>query len=174
MRHRAVVDNAVRLYLEQGSAGVTPAAVAKATGLARSSVYQYFPTSGSLIGAAVEQLFSEYAAEVLGAVDDAGEDPDDRLVAYVRVSLAAAARSHAASVNASDLPEECRIRLAQLHDALVVPLREIIAATNPTDARRTTALAMGTIQGAVQLVDHGADLDEVHRDTVEFLRRALS
>ncbi|HNM97984.1 MAG TPA: TetR/AcrR family transcriptional regulator [Marmoricola sp.] len=174
MRHRAVVENAVRLYLDAGPSGVTPAAVAAATGLARSSVYQYFATSGELIGAAVEQLFSDYTREVVAAVEAVGPDPRERLAAYVQHSLSAANRNHTASMNAADLPEECRDRLAQLHQTLRSPLRAIIAESGVANVDLTTALAMGAIQGAVIMVDHGAPVEHVVGPTVEFVARNLA
>ena len=174
MRHRAVIDNAVQLYLDEGPHGVTHAAVAKCTGLARSSVYQYFATSGALIGAAVEELFSRYTAEVVEAVDSAGADPGERLAAYVRVSLASADRNHAASGNLPDLPEHCRVGLAHMHERLSAPLRDIMRDYEVEDVDHTTALAMGAVQGAVKLLDNGGDTATVTQTTIHFICRAVS
>ena len=43
MRRRQVVDAAAEVLGDVGVGGFTPAAVAKRAGLARSSMYQYYP-----------------------------------------------------------------------------------------------------------------------------------
>ena len=53
-RRAAIVDAAVDLLGREGITGVTPAAVASAAGLARSSVYQYFASTDALVAAGVE------------------------------------------------------------------------------------------------------------------------
>lgn len=174
MRRRAVVDNAVELLVSEGPGALTPAAVAKMTGLARTSVYQYFPTSGELLGAAIEALFVASQADLDAALARAGEGVDARIAAYVRATLETARRGHSPTrLVGIELPEACRARLRALHDEVARPLREIVAAAGATDVATTTALANGVIAGAVALVEHGAPLDHTAEETLRFLQRAL-
>ncbi|MBW3085189.1 hypothetical protein KEM60_01386 [Austwickia sp. TVS 96-490-7B] len=175
MRRRAVVDNAVALLVAEGPAALTPAAVAKMTGLARTSVYQYFPTGGDLLGAAIEHLFVASQAGLTAALDGAGGDIDDRIAAYVRATLETARRGHHPTrLVGVELPAACRARLKELHDEVSRPLRDIVIASEASDVDTTTALAQGVINGAVILVEHGADLEHTADETVLFLQRALS
>lgn len=175
MRRRAVVDNAVTLLVTEGPAALTPAAVAKLTGLARTSVYQYFPTSGELLGAAIEQLFVASQRELNQALAETGEDLDDRIAAYVRATLETARRGHSPTrLVGVELPEVYRRRLRELHEEVARPLRQIVEASGAGDVDLTTALANGVIAGAVALVEHGADLERTTQHTLRFLQRALS
>lgn len=175
MRRRAVVDNAVELLVSQGPAALTPAAVAKMTGLARTSVYQYFPTSGELLGAAIEQLFITSQADLDAALAAAGSGIEGRIAAYVRATLETARRGHHPTrLVGVELPDACRARLRELHDQVAAPLREIVAASGASDVETTTALANGVIAGAVALVEHGADLEHTTQETLGFLQRALA
>ncbi|WP_347353150.1 TetR/AcrR family transcriptional regulator [Intrasporangium sp.] len=179
MRRREVVTNARELLMREGPTGVTPAAVAKATGLARSSVYQYYPTTGALIGAAVEDLFALAQERVDAALAEAGDDPGARLVAYVGTTLELAAQGHSPgrTMGMTGIPAKGVARLRELHDALAAPLVEIVgryAAQLPgADARVLAGLASGTLSGAAMLVEHGAPLPEVTAATVGFVSAAL-
>ena len=57
-RRAAIVAAAVDLLGREGIGAVTPAAVASGSGLARSSLYQYFPSTAALVAAAVEESFT--------------------------------------------------------------------------------------------------------------------
>ncbi|WP_162873025.1 TetR/AcrR family transcriptional regulator [Austwickia chelonae] len=174
MRRRAVVDNAVALLVESGPASLTPAAVAKMTGLARTSVYQYFPTAGDLLAAAFEELLHGCCHELDEALAHAGDDIDARIDAYVRTSLIAARRGHRPSLFAGgDLPQPCRERLRALHRQIARPLRDIVEDAGIQDVDTVTGLAEGAIHGAVTLLERGTPLDDVVRETGLFLRRAL-
>ena len=112
-RRADVVGAAVDLLIGSGPAAVTPAAVAAAAGLARSSVYQYFPSTGALVAVAVEQAFARATAALGAALAEAGT-PGDRVSAYVDAALDAAIDGHRpmASLAGADLPAECRDRVA--------------------------------------------------------------
>ena len=50
MRRAQVVAAAADVLRDKGVGGFTPAAVAKRAGLARSSMYQYYPSTEALLG----------------------------------------------------------------------------------------------------------------------------
>ncbi len=174
-RERAILAHAVDLLVRLGPAAITPAAVAKATGIARTSVYQYFPSTGDLVAAAVEHLFHASQVRVQDAVHAAGPDPCARLAAYVEATLAAAAHGHVGdpSLSAYDLPGPCRERLRVLHDQMTAPLRAIVVDFGEPDPCTATALAAGAINATVGLVERGAEPGASAAWTVRFLRGAL-
>ena len=174
MRERAVLGHAVDLLVTQGPAGLTPAAVAQRAGLARTSVYQYFPSSRDLLGAAIEELFVVSREGLDEALRSAGPDPRARLAAYVRATLESARRGHSPTrLMGIELSEETRSRLRRLHEEAAEPLAELVEAFGAQDVATATALAQGVINGAVALVEHGGDLDVIGDATLGFLRRAL-
>ncbi len=174
MRQRAVLDHAVDLLISQGPAALTPAAVAQRTGLARTSVYQYFPSSRDLLGAAIEELFVVSREGLDEALRAAGSDPRDRLAAYVRATLESARRGHSPTrLMGIELSEESRARLRRLHEQIAEPLVALVEASGASDVATTAALAQGVVNGAVALVERGGDLDAIAEATLSFLRRAL-
>jgi len=170
MRRDAIVAAARDLLGTAGASAVTPAAVAARSGLARTSVYQYFPSTGSLLAAAVEATFADSSAALAAGVEQAG-DPRARVRAYVRGSLRLAAQDHGPfhQLTLSDLPPECVDRVRELHDELVAPLRSAVDASGVRDTALVTVLVFGAISAAVQLLDHGRDLDETTAATLSFV-----
>lgn len=179
MRRGEIVANARELLMREGAAEVTPAAVARASGLARSSVYQYFPTTGALVAAAIEDAFAVAQERLDSAVAAAGDDPEARLTAYVATTLELAAQGHSPSrtMGMSGLPDECLARLRELHDTLAAPFVttiEAYAAELPgADGQVLAGLASGALNGAALLVEHGAALEDVTSHTVRFIGAAL-
>lgn len=175
-KERAILDATVDLLVSQGQDAVTPAAVAERAGLARTSVYQYHPSSASLVATAVEELFRLAEIEVGESLAGVGGDPAARLTAYVSAMLRLAQAGHSPNrpISLHGAPEGCRARVRTLHDRLMEPLAGIVAEFGAHNVRVVTAIAAGAIQGAVALVEHGADLDATTDETCAFLRRALA
>ncbi|GAA3803944.1 hypothetical protein CSO01_02320 [Cellulomonas soli] len=177
MRRRAIVSAARDLLGSAGASAVTPAAVAGRSGLARTSVYQYFPSTGALLAAAVEATFVDANDALADAVADApGGDPRSRIHAYVQVGLRLAARDHGPfhQLTLTGLPPECTDRVRELHDALLAPLRAAVEELGVRDTTLVTGLVFGAISAAVQLVDHGRDLDETTAGTLAFIDAGLA
>ncbi|WP_448630098.1 TetR/AcrR family transcriptional regulator [Cellulomonas soli] len=174
MRRTAIVAAARSLLGTGGASAVTPAAVAARSGLARTSVYQYYPSTGALLAAAVEATFAEADGAIIAAVAPV-TDPRERIHAYVRVALHLAARDHGPfhQLALTDLPPECLARVHELHDALLSPLRSAVDDLAVHDPTLVTGLVFGAISAAVQLVDHGYDLDEATAGVVGFVDAGL-
>lgn len=174
-RQADLVEAAVRLMAREGVAAVTPAAVASAAGLARSSVYQYYPSTGALIGAAVIETFHRALAVITAAVD-AQPEPADRVSAYVVASIDAAASGHlpTAAFPAGDLPQECREGIVRLHGELLEPLVSAIAALGVHDPSGTAALVQGVVRAAAGRVERGEPVESVCSAAQAFVAAALA
>lgn len=174
MRRDAIVSAARETLVAAGASAVTPAAVAAQAGLARTSVYQYYPSTGALVAAAVEAMFAE-ANAALGEVVARADDPRERIHGYVTAALQLAARSHGPfhSVSIVDLPPMCRARVRELHEELVSPLRAAIEELGVADPEIVVGLAFGAISAAAQLVDHGQPLKAAVESTVRFVDAGL-
>lgn len=174
-RRRDVVDNATDLLVRGGPAAVTPAAVATATGLASRSVARFFETTDELIAAAVEELFIRDLTSITLSINAAGTDPVAQLEAYVRTVLKAAIKGHLrGNLSAMEvLPPDYQERLMDLHEELNRPLVVIVERLESTDPDCDSAMVLGVISSASQLVLAGEPLEHVVARTLRFLGAAL-
>lgn len=174
MRRDAIVTAARDLLATAGPSAVTPAAVAGRSGLARTSVYQYFPSTGALVAAAVEVTFAAANEGLAAAVAQAGGSRA-RVHAYVRHALRLAAEGHGpfGQLAVAELPPECVARVRELHGALLAPLETAVDDLGVPDPALLTGLVFGVIAAAAQLLDHGHDLDQTIAGTLAFVDAGL-
>lgn len=174
MRRAAIVAAARELLATGGASAVTPAAVAGRAGLARTSVYQYYPSTGALVAAAVEATFAE-ANQALQDVVAHAADARSQVHAYVRHALALAARDHGPfrRLSLPDLPPECVARVRELHGAMIAPLRSAIEDLGVRDPALSTALVFGAVSAAAEVVEHGGDADATTAQTLAFVDAGL-
>ena len=174
-QRRALLDAATSILETDGVGALTPAAVGRRAGLARSSVYQYFSSAAEIIASVVEETFppaNDAVAEALAGMTD----PRRRIDTYVRTTLrlaAAGAHRVAAALNATDLPAPCVQRLRELHEQQAQPLFDAIADLGAADPTLTTALVGGLVQAAVAQVDAGRPADDVADRTLQLLDHGL-
>ncbi|MFD6414892.1 TetR/AcrR family transcriptional regulator [Streptomyces sp. NPDC060194] len=171
----ALIRAAVDILAEQSAAAVTPAAVTARAGLSRPSFYQYFPSSGPLLAAVVEDTFTTANAAMTQALTEAS-DPRARIDAFVRAELHLSAQGlhrPAAALMRADLPTECRDRVHELHHLHYTPLITAVADLGPTDPRLTAQLIGGLLQAAMTAVDQGTDPDHVATLTLHLIHQGL-
>ncbi|WP_062287679.1 TetR/AcrR family transcriptional regulator [Demequina phytophila] len=161
-RRRAALVSAGRALLsERGAEAVTPARVGAAAGIARSSVYQYFPSTGDLLAAIVEEAFASATAQIRASLADLTA-PRDRLDAYLRTAFALATGSEHRTFDAIDpasLPSATHGRIAALHDEQIAPLADAVRDSGAADPAIATQLVGGMLTAAARAVAHGADPD---------------
>jgi AcrR family transcriptional regulator len=173
-RRTALVQAAAHLLSLGGPAAVTPAAVAQMAGLARSTTYQYFPSTGALVSAAVEEFFRA-AMERLDDGVPFDADPMTRIEAYVATGLDAAVSGHTAMAGLAefDLPVECRARVRELHDEMTAGLRAALADASAADDDVLAGLVIGLIQSGARQVADGADAERTRSLVLRLVRGAL-
>lgn len=130
-QERAVFDAAIRLFVERGYASVSIGDIAAAVGLARNSLYRYFPDKAAILLRwfhAEVPIQAARSAEILN-----GAGPlTDRLACWADTQIDYALEDeHAlfeslAQASAS-LPAEARAELMASHEQLVAPLRAALA-----------------------------------------------
>jgi AcrR family transcriptional regulator len=154
----ALLDAAESLVLESGPGAATFSAVAQRAGLARSSVYEYFPSPGALVADLVADRLRRWGDETgrrLAGVDD----PAERIGEYVRLSLSGTGQRHgglAQVIAASDLPAECRTALVDLHDEVAAPLMTALAEIGVEDVPQASAHIAGVVDAARRRIAQGA------------------
>jgi len=174
-RRSDVVSAAVSLLVISGPGSVTPAAVAASAGLARSSVYQYFPSSGALLAAAVEDAFRR-TLEGLDTALAGATTPAEKISAYVDTALDGAIDGHRpmASLAGADLPPECQQRVVELHHELLAPLVAALADLGHADAEAQAALVNAVLVAAAGQVVRGESARSVHDRVRRFVLAAVS
>lgn len=175
LRRAALVRAATELLATGGVDAVTLGAVGSATGLARSSVYQYFDSAPALLAAVVEDVFPRSTERLRAAVDRAAS-PRDRIDAYLTTALDLATDPAHLSLYAlagTGLPDECRARITELHEAQLAPLRDAVRGLGVPDPALSTRLVLGVLQAATQAVVAGAPRARVKREVLALVHDGL-
>ncbi|WP_434616538.1 TetR/AcrR family transcriptional regulator [Arthrobacter sp. A5] len=161
--------------LNGGAAGVTLARVGSATGLARSSVYDYFGSSGDLLAEVAALAFGEWAADVRAAVVDA--DPGwPQLQTYVSRTLMMVSEGRhdiAAALDKVDFTAAQRERFRDLHLDITEPMLRSLVYLDVPSPEAHAALIQGMVDGATRQVGHGADAAQLSAITCELIINGL-
>ena len=114
-QEEAVVRAAIGLFTERGAARVTMADIAAEVGLARNSLYRYFPDKSHIVATWFRRELGPLLAASEAVADD-GSPPTERLVSWISLHL-----------GYLSTPEHRRmLQAVAAIDELSVPLREEI------------------------------------------------
>jgi AcrR family transcriptional regulator len=174
-RRAAIVAAAVDLLGREGIGAVTPAAVASGSGLARSSLYQYFPSTAALVAAAVEESFTRTRILIERGQSRAAT-PAERVLAWVDSALTAAVEGHDPTRmhSAAELPEECRAAVAALHLELTTPLVGALDELGNASPEAVAELVGGAVAAAAGQVARGASVRTVRHRVRTFVLNAVT
>ncbi|WNM26439.1 TetR/AcrR family transcriptional regulator [Demequina capsici] len=169
LRRSALLEAGRTLLADDGPDAVTPKAVGAAAGIARSSVYQYFPSAAELMAAIVEDAFAQANAVLRDALYEA-DSPTGRLDAYLRTSLAlATGHSHSIfdGVDLTTLPGHTLARIDELHREQMEPLLTAIRECGAREPGIAAQLVGGMLSAAARAVQLGADPADAERTLLE-------
>ncbi|WP_306748694.1 TetR/AcrR family transcriptional regulator [Saccharothrix yanglingensis] len=155
-QRRAILDAARALLAETGAAPSLADAAAR-VGLARSSIYQYFPSADDLLEAVVSDVFPTWASRVLDHVA-AAAGPADRVWAYVEANVELFAGPDQAVARALRTvvdPAVLREHSAQLHARLQEPLVDSLRLLGEPEPERMAELVNAAVLRASQDIDGG-------------------
>ncbi|MBD0711323.1 MULTISPECIES: TetR/AcrR family transcriptional regulator [unclassified Streptomyces] len=158
MQRGALLDAARSLLSEGGTEALTFPALAERTGLARSSVYEYFRSRAAVVEELCAVDFPVWAAEVEFAMD-AAETPQGKVEAYVRKQLELVGdQRHRAvvAISASELDDGAREKIRAAHGGLVAMIVEALAALGQPQPRLGAMLLQGVVDAAVRRIELGA------------------
>jgi AcrR family transcriptional regulator len=165
MQRAALLDAARSLLSDGGTEALTFPALARRTGLARSSVYEYFRSRAAVVEELCAVDFPVWAAEVESAMA-AADGPEARVGAYVRTQLALVGdRRHRAvvAISAGELDAGARERIRAAHGQLVSMIVDALAELGHGEPRLTAVLLQGVVDAAVRRIELGAaeDLERI-------------
>ncbi|WP_405624222.1 TetR/AcrR family transcriptional regulator [Streptomyces sp. NBC_00076] len=158
MQRAALLDAARSLLSEGGTEALTFPALAERTGLARSSVYEYFRSRAAVVEELCEVDFPVWAAEVSASMS-AADGPEAKVEAYVRRQLALVGdRRHRAvvAISASELDAGAREKIRASHGGLVAMIVEALAEMGHEQPRMAAMLLQGVVDAAVRRIELGA------------------
>lgn len=158
MQRAALLDAARVLLSEGGTEALTFPALARRTGLARSSVYEYFRSRGAVVEELCAVDFPVWAAEVEAAMEGA-ESPEGKIEAYVRRQLALVGdRRHRAvvAISAGELDAGAREKIRAAHGGLIAVIVEALGELGHEQPRLAAMLLQGVVDAAVRRIELGA------------------
>ncbi|MFE4418511.1 TetR/AcrR family transcriptional regulator [Streptomyces sp. NPDC056817] len=161
MQRAALLDAARTLLSEGGTEALTFPALAERTGLARSSVYEYFRSRAAVVEELCEVDFPVWAAEVAAAMA-AAAGPAAKVEAYVRKQLELVGdRRHRAvvAISASELDAGAREKIRAAHGGLVAMIVEALGELGHEQPRLAAILLQGVVDAAVRRIELGAAED---------------
>ncbi|MFC4494081.1 TetR/AcrR family transcriptional regulator [Streptomyces ovatisporus] len=161
MQRGALLDAARALLSEGGTEALTFPALAQRTGLARSSVYEYFRSRAAVVEELCAADFPVWAAEVESAMAEK-EPPEEKIEAYVRTQLALVSdRRHRAvvAISAGELDAGARERIRAAHGGLIAMVVEALGTLGHEQPRLTAMLLQGVVDAAVRRIELGAAED---------------
>lgn len=158
MQRAALLDAARSLLSDGGTEALTFPALAERTGLARSSVYEYFRSRAAVVEELCAVDFPVWAAEVEAAMEREAT-PEGRVEAYVRRQLDLVGdRRHRAvvAISASELDAGAREKIRAAHGGLVAMIVEALGETGHEQPRLAAMLLQGVVDAAVRRIELGA------------------
>ncbi|WP_338677980.1 helix-turn-helix domain-containing protein [Streptomyces sp. SCSIO 30461] len=177
MQRGALLDAARSLLSEGGTEALTFPALAERTGLARSSVYEYFRSRAAVVEELCAVDFPVWAAEVEAAMERAAT-PEGKVEAYVRRQLTLVGdRRHRAvvAISASELDDGAREKIRAAHGGLVAMIVQALDALGHQQPRLAAMLLQGIVDAAVRRIELGAaeDPTEISEAAVSMALRGV-
>lgn len=157
MQRDALLEAARSLLAEGGSQALTFPALAERTGLARSSVYEYFRSRAAVVEELCATDFPVWAAEVASAMAEAGT-AEQKVEAYVRRQLTLIGdRRHRAvvAISAGELDAGARERIRAAHGGLIGMVVDVLEELGHPQPRLTAMLVQGVVDAAVRRIELG-------------------
>ena len=159
----SLMEGTKRILLSGGERKLTAASVAADAGIARNSIYRYVSSVDDLVDLVVAQGFTDWAAAVASAVDDA---PDARagVVAYVRSNLTLAASGEhtlQSSLSRARLSESARRRIVEMHEQISAVLHDTVAQLDAPRPDLVITAIDALVNSSLSLVGPDAPADAV-------------
>ncbi|MFD3512216.1 TetR/AcrR family transcriptional regulator [Streptomyces sp. NPDC058657] len=162
MQRSALLDAARSLLSEGGTEALTFPALAERTGLARSSVYEYFRSRGAVVEELCAVDFPVWAAEVENAMA-AADTAEGKIEAYVRQQLVLVGdRRHRAvvAISASELDAGAREKIRAAHGGLVMMIGDALRELGHAQPRLAAMMLQGVVDAAVRRLELGGAAEE--------------
>jgi AcrR family transcriptional regulator len=158
-RQEAILEAAQSLIAAKGVDGISMAELAKATGLSRPAIYQYFASKDHVLA----ELVINEMADLSNAIERHIEglaDPMERIRIWIHYSLAHLASAEhriVREISIASLPEESRGMINAMHGHFMVALLSPIREIGVKDVTATAHLIFASVAAAAKRIDEGSE-----------------
>lgn len=158
-RQEAILEAAQSLIASKGVDGISMAELAKATGLSRPAIYQYFASKDHVLA----ELVINEMADLSNAIErhiEGLSDPMERIRIWIHYSLAHLASAEhriVREISIASLPEESRGMINAMHGHFMVALLSPIREIGVKDVTATAHLIFASVAAAAKRIDEGSE-----------------
>ena len=170
-QRKALLKAAAELVVSEGAAAVTPTSVAERAGMARTSVYDYFPSREDLLVAVALDAFEQWGRDLIAYLDGVPAGLP-RLRRYIDATMGMAADGRhmlATAFGGIELSPESAREIAAMHDGLQGPLVDVITEAGFDDPVADAPYVQALISAGVVRVAHGEPADEAAERIYRFI-----
>lgn len=176
-QRRSLIDAAREILAETGEQP-SMGQVGKRVGLARSSVYQYFPSADELLAAVVADIFPAWTSRIHERVE-AAPTPGARIWAYIEANidlLTSPDNAVARALSRIVSPQVLYAPMKEFHRQLQVPVQQALKDLGEPEPDAMAALIDSLILQALSIGEgeHSVDRTVERQRTLARLRRLLA
>jgi len=171
-QEQAVFDAAVRLFMERPVAEVSIGDIAREAGLARTSLYRYFPTKASIVHRWFRTAIVPLVAAGEAVADSGGRAPD-RLERWLQLHLDYLGdERHRAMIRTAretdDMSEDLSHDISVGHKEMYASLGRILSDSglDPELVPIRVTLIAGALRCVVEMIDRGVDRSLAGREII--------
>lgn len=175
MRQEQIIQAALTMAIEGGAESITMSAVAKAAGISRSALYEYFSSSADLISDLILDELNDYRLHLAQAISHS-DDPLEQISIWIAVSLSYVVDGRhmlAKSLNSISPPEFRRDEIRAAHRALMSTLKNPLDALGIPMGSPAISLLQSAIDVATKRIESGKDTELEVRSAQTFALAGL-
>ena len=159
MRQEQIIQTALSMAIEGGAQSITMSAVARAAGISRSALYEYFSSSADLISDLILDELNSYRSRLASATSRS-HIPLEQVSIWIDESLAYVVDGRhmlAKSLNSIAPPEFRREEIRAAHIALMLTLKNPLDALGIPMGSPAISLLQSAIEVATKRIESGKD-----------------
>lgn len=156
-RYASLLEAAVFIALESGSAAITITSVAKRAGISRAGAYEYFSSKEELVSDLIIDEIKIWSNSLSSKINLA-QTPQQKVLAWVQGSLdyiLSGQHKLARELSSITIPTERINEVRQAHHLLMQPLIEALTQCAVSDPMRTAMYINGLLDVATRRIDSG-------------------
>jgi AcrR family transcriptional regulator len=159
MRQEQIIQTALSMAIEGGAQSITMSAVARAAGISRSALYEYFSSSADLISDLILDELNSYRSRLTSATSRS-HIPLEQVSIWIDESLTYVVDGRhmlAKSLNIIAPPEFRREEIRAAHIALMLTLKNPLDALGIPMGSPAISLLQSAIEVATKRIESGKD-----------------
>lgn len=180
LQTQRILDAASQLFAERGYRNTEVRDIASAVGLARNSLYRYYPNKDHILLACLQREMEPHLDRIR-ELEDIHADPLQRIDAWIDLQLDIAATScHSMMHMANEIREnspELRADISALHqptgDVLATAVASLLAGSG-RDAGLVSEMIASMLRSAAAVGMRGGDPDVITRELKDSISRILA